>query len=149
MATKTKANQKYKMLSGEIVPSVTTVLGILAKPALIHWAWDCGMKGEDYRKVRDTAADIGTLAQFLILCHLKGEKPDLSEYSPADVDKAETCLIKYWDWEKANPFTPVLVKKGERKNENLRLQSWTNPKAQRGCQSGNLPDKASGRLPSP
>ena len=51
----------YKTQDGEKVPSVTTVLNVLAKPALIYWAWDLGIKGIDYRKYRDDKADIGTL----------------------------------------------------------------------------------------
>jgi hypothetical protein len=39
------------------------------------------------------------------MCHLKNEKPDLRDYAPAVVDKAETCLIKYWDWEKEHKFS--------------------------------------------
>jgi len=39
----------YKDSSGETLPSVTMILNILAKPALIHWAWDLGTKGIDYR----------------------------------------------------------------------------------------------------
>lgn len=108
MAT-TKAHTKYHLKSGEIVPSVTTVLSILSKPALIHWAWDCGMKGEDYRKVRDNAADIGTLAHYLIRCHLRGETPDTAEYSPANLSKAETCLLRYWDWEKGKNLKPLMI----------------------------------------
>ncbi|HEY4711433.1 MAG TPA: PD-(D/E)XK nuclease family protein, partial [Dehalococcoidia bacterium] len=79
------------------------------KPALLEWAWQCGVKGLDYKAVRDDAASVGTLAHFLIMCHLRDEKPDTSEYSAQDIDRAENCLIKYWDWEKDNPIKPILV----------------------------------------
>ena len=101
---KTKSHIQYRNRDGDIVPGVTTVLGVMAKPALIHWSWECGRRGEDYRKVRDSAADIGTLAHYLILCHLKGETPELSEYSPEQIDKAETCFIKFLDAEKEHPY---------------------------------------------
>lgn len=107
--TKTKIHTVYKTLSGNRVPSVTTILGVLNKPALLEWAWKCGIDGLDYKAVRDNAADIGTLAHYLIMCHLKGEIPDTSEYSKEDIDKAENCLIKYLDWEKENKITPILV----------------------------------------
>ena len=109
MSNKTKAHTVYKLLNGERVPSVTTVLGILQKPALLEWAYQCGLKGEDYKAVRDRAGDIGTLAHYLIMCHLKGEKPDTGEYSAQDIDKAETCFLKYLEWEKGRKLTPVLV----------------------------------------
>ncbi len=106
-ATKTKIHTVYKTKAGERVPSVTTILGILNKPALLDWAWRLGTEGKDYKAVRDNAGDIGTLAHYLILCELKGQKPDVTEYSPQDVDKAETCLIKFYDWLKVNPIEPI------------------------------------------
>ena len=51
----------YKKADGTRVPSATTYLGVLAKPALIHWAWELGVQGLDYRKVRDQAGETGTL----------------------------------------------------------------------------------------
>jgi len=109
MADKTKIHTVYKTQDGTRVPSVTTALGVLNKPALLQWAWQCGIDGLDYREVRDNAADIGTLAHYLILCHLKGEQPNTEDYSAADIDKAENCLIKYYDWEKENPIEAVMV----------------------------------------
>lgn len=94
----TKAHQQYKTSEGTIVPGVTTVLGILSKPALIHWAWNLGMKGEDYRKVRDKAADIGTLAHLMIECDIKGIPFDKSQYIPAHVDKAENAYLAWLEW---------------------------------------------------
>ena len=91
--TKKKIHTVYKLADGSRVPSVTTALGILNKPKLLNWAWKCGVDGLDYRAVRDNAADIGTLAHYFILCHLKHETPDTSEYSQSDIDKAETCQI--------------------------------------------------------
>ena len=106
---KAKVHTVYKDKEGNRLPSVTTILGVLNKPALLDWAWKCGCEGLDYKAVRDNAADIGTLAHYLILCHLKGEKPETAEYSAENISKAENCLIKYWDWEKENKITPVLV----------------------------------------
>jgi len=109
MTTKTKVHTVYKTSDGEKVPSVTTILGVLAKPALIEWAYQCGLKGEDYRKVRDDAASVGTLAHLMIMHHLRGTKPDLSEFSSQDIERAENCLIKYWDWEKGHKIEPLLI----------------------------------------
>jgi len=50
------AHQPYRLADGSIVPSVTTILGILDKPRLPYWAWDLGRQGLDYREVRDAAA---------------------------------------------------------------------------------------------
>jgi len=109
MTDKAKIHTVYKTAEGQRVPSVTTILGILNKPALLKWAWQCGLDGQDYMAVRDNAADIGTLAHGMIQAHLKHETFDTSEYSASDIGKAENCLIKYWDWEKEHDIKPVLV----------------------------------------
>jgi len=106
---KAKVHTVYKLASGDRVPSVTTILGILNKPALLDWAWRCGCDGLDYKAVRDSAADIGTLAHYLVMCHLTGQEPDTSEYSAQDIEQAETCLIKFWEWEKGHKIEPILV----------------------------------------
>lgn len=109
METKTKAHTRYRLKDNSIVPGVTTILGILAKPQLIVWANKMGLQGIDSTKYRDAMADIGTLAHKMITSDLKGEKCDTSEYSAQDIEKAENCLIKYWDWVKVHPINPILV----------------------------------------
>jgi len=107
--TKTKIHTVYKLASGDRVPSVTTVLGILNKPALLEWAWQMGTQGLDYKAVRDEASGIGTLAHYLILCYLRNEKPDTSEYSAQTIEQAENSLTKFWDWEKVHKLEPVML----------------------------------------
>jgi hypothetical protein len=105
-----KAHTIYKSLdSGKRVPSVTTVLGILGNPYLIDWAWKLGMDGIDYKAVRDNAGLVGTIAHYMILCHLKSQVPDLTGYAEMDINKAKVCLKKYWEWEKENKIEAVLV----------------------------------------
>lgn len=106
---KNKIHTVYKLANGDRVPSVTTVLGILNKPALLDWAWQMGTQGLDYKAVRDEAGGIGTLAHYMILCHLRRETPNTSEYSQQNIDKAENCLIKFWDWEKAHDIEPIML----------------------------------------
>ena len=94
-----KTHQTYKTDSGERVDGCSTIAKIGEDSgALIHWAWKCGCEGLDYRKVRDTAASTGTLAHWMAECHIRGQEPDLSEFSPAMVAQAETCFIKFLDW---------------------------------------------------
>lgn len=107
--SKVQAHIQYQLADGTPIPGVTTVLNILAKPALIQWAWELGRQNLDWREVRDSAGDIGTLAHFLIMCHLKGETPDTSEYSPADIEKATNCLNKFKNWLKEHPISPVMI----------------------------------------
>ena len=105
----TKAKALYKTKDGQIVPGATTVLSVLAKPALIHWAWDLGMKGIDYKKYRDKAASIGTLAHYLVECDLSGVTPDISTYSPDEIELAENCLLSYYEWRKNKQVKPLHI----------------------------------------
>lgn len=93
------------------MPGVTTILGVLNKPALVYWANQLGLKGIDSRAYTDDKAAIGTLAHYMILCHLKRTFPDVSDYSAKQIDQAETCLIKYWDWEKQHTLKTIFAEK--------------------------------------
>jgi len=91
-------------LNGAQLPGVTTILGVLAKPALIQWAANmaCDFVRENYTfglsekpevelekvlkeartahaKKRDASADIGTLAHAWISRFIKGENPAREE----------------------------------------------------------------------
>lgn len=107
MSDRTKAHQVYRNGSGEVVPGATTVLSVLNKPALVKWANKLGLQGIDSSKYVDKMASIGTIAHYLIECHLKGEKPDLGEYSKNDIDKAENALLKFFQWESENKFNVI------------------------------------------
>jgi hypothetical protein len=99
--TDTKAHQRYKTSKGLIVPGVTTVLGLLNKPFLVPWAWRLGMEGQDYRKVTDKAASIGTVAHYLVECHLKGVEPDgdeLANFSKANLEQGNIAAGQFKDW---------------------------------------------------
>jgi hypothetical protein len=96
---KTRAHQKYPLKDGTDVPGASTIAKIGEDTSgLIHWAWKLGMDGQDYRKVRDKAADIGTVAHFMIECFLHNHEPDLSEYSPADVENARIAFQNFRRW---------------------------------------------------
>jgi len=109
---KSRTHTTYKLKDGTTIPAVTTVLKLI-KPAdpLIHWAWDLGMRGIDYKKHRDDLAEIGVLAHSMILCHLKKKDCDTGEYSKRQIDKAENCFLKYLEWEKHHKIKPILVEK--------------------------------------
>ncbi len=108
-SNKSRVHTVYKTKDGVRVPGVTTILGELAKPALIHWAWDLGIKGIDYRVHRDELADIGSLVHDMILCDLKGKECDTSEYSKKQIDRAENCFLSYLEWKRQRVLEPTLV----------------------------------------
>jgi len=106
---KSKVHTIYKLKSGRRLPGITTITGILAKPALIHWAWNLGTKGIDYRKFRDDKAEIGTLVHYLIMQYLKGEEPRTDDYTKNQIDQAENSMLSFLEWEKSHPLSPILV----------------------------------------
>lgn len=108
-AKKAQKHIVYKKKDGTIVAGVTTILGELAKPALLVWANNIGLQGIIMSKYVDALANIGKLGHYLILCHLKNESPELSDYSKNEIDKAENCFLKYLEWEKGKVIEPILL----------------------------------------
>lgn len=104
-----KVHTIYKTKDGLRVPSVSTVLGELAKPALIDWAWRLGTQGVNYREYRDALADVGTLAHRMILDDLQGGKTDTDEYAPETVRLAESSFASYLSWKGMGAIEPVML----------------------------------------
>ena len=111
-ARKAKAHTIYKTSRGR-VPGVTTITGVLNKPALVPWANKLGLQGIEVGKYVDDLADIGTLAHYMIECHINSKiqkedvKPDLSDYSANQISSAETSFLKFLDWEKKNEVSYI------------------------------------------
>jgi len=96
---KLRSHQKYLLKDGTQVPGASTIAKLGDDgSSLIHWAWDLGNRGIDYRKARDQAADIGTIAHFLIECFLHNHEADLSEFSAADIEKAQMAFRNFKTW---------------------------------------------------
>lgn len=102
-----RAHTRYALPDGTAVPGVTTILCLRAKPKLIPWANKLGLQGIDSTKYVDAKAKVGTCAHYLVECHLKGEKPVLTEFSQFEIDQAENSFLKYLDWEKRHDVKPV------------------------------------------
>lgn len=99
----------YQTREGDIVPSVTTVLKVLNKPALLDWAWRLGRSGIDYHKVMDDTAGIGTLVHQKILDYLRREMSITSNYTLEQLATAEKCFQKYLNWEKEHDMQPIML----------------------------------------
>ena len=83
---KLRSHQKYLLKDGTQVPGASTIAKLGDDgSSLIHWAWDLGNRGIDYRKARDQAADIGTIAHFLIECFLQA--------MPLSLECYDWCLL--------------------------------------------------------
>lgn len=90
----------YYLKDGTRVPSVTTILGRFKEAGgLIHWAWQLGIDGKDYREERDKAADSGTLAHAAVESWIHGTPEHLIAFGESDVaQKAKTCFAAFLEW---------------------------------------------------
>lgn len=102
----TKTHQKYYVDDVQ-VPGVTTVLNVLAKPALIPWANKLGLEGIAVGAYVDSLASIGTCAHALLEAKLKGVEPDLSNFTPNEVASASKSAGKYDEWAKGKTVEVV------------------------------------------
>lgn len=109
----TAAHTRYKLADGTVVPGASTVAKVAgaywSQGTLIKWANREGLAGRDCEKVRDAAANAGTLAHFLIECHVRGQEPDTSDFAPSMVSAAENAYLHWLEWWTAKGFKPVAV----------------------------------------
>ena len=107
---KSKQHTVYKNKDGKRLPGVTTILGVMNKPALVKWANNLGLQGIDSSKYVDTLAGVGTLTHAMIHHDLGGEIPEFDSYSKDDISLAENSFLKYLDWKEANWIEMFLSK---------------------------------------
>lgn len=115
MTTTKKTRRQYRDASNKRLPGVTTVLGVIDKPALLGWAARTGADAaveamingappddakEKGRKAvftrRDKAADLGTRAHALVEAHFAGESVDV-DVSNAEDAKVYACARRAID----------------------------------------------------
>jgi len=107
VANKAKAHTRYRLADNTIVPGVTTLTGILNKPALVKWANNLGLEGISVKSYVDEMASIGTLAHYIVECHVQSKitktkvEPDFNDYTPNQIDLATNSVLKFYTWEKA------------------------------------------------
>lgn len=90
----------YRTSDGKRVPGATTIISRWKESGgLLHWAWNEGMEGRDYRDSRDKAADAGTLAHDLIDIEIHGDQRDpTGDYDNETVARAEKCVEAFREW---------------------------------------------------
>jgi len=100
--------QPYKNAAGKRIPSVTTIIGKFKEAGgLIHWAWDLGIQGIDYRKVRDEAADAGTLAHSMVEADIRGLPGPQKNGNADDLwEKSLSAYGAYLEWRDQTQLKP-------------------------------------------
>jgi len=99
---------QYKTKDGQRVPGTTTIISRFKDSGgLIHWAWDCGMKGLDYRKERDTAASIGTIAHEMVESYIRAVEFDKNKFDPDLVKKANKSFGAFLRWADSSNLQPT------------------------------------------
>lgn len=106
---KTSAHIRYKNQGGDIVPGVTTILNLIAKPQLIKWANNLGLQGIDSTKFRDEKGLIGGLAHEFNKGYFGDTKTDTSDYSQRQIEQATYCFNQWLKWWKRQRVTSLLV----------------------------------------
>lgn len=107
MSKRTAVHQRYKTADGKTVPSVTAVLSLLNKPALVRWAWKQGCEGLDYEKVSKESSIVGDIAHAMIENHLDAKPLDTSIYSMVDQITATNCFRKFKAFWEREGFTSI------------------------------------------
>ncbi len=100
MATSTARmpHQRYHLANGDRVPGVTTILDVIAKPALERWNNKQGLQGIDTSEYLPYVAGAGTLAHSLIERQLTGREQDTIGYGQEQVGMAENALASFNVW---------------------------------------------------
>jgi PD-(D/E)XK nuclease superfamily len=90
----------YRTKDGKRVPGTTTITGRFKEAGgLIHWAWEQGIAGVDYRKTRDEAGDKGHLAHELIDADIHGRDPEIpDDVDPEILARAEQGFASFRAW---------------------------------------------------
>ncbi len=103
-----KAHQKYFLKDGTQVSGASGIskLGDSIE-GLLYYNWKEGKEGRAYRQSVQSAADSGTIAHFMVDCHLAGNEPDLREFEQYEIDRATNSFnrfLEFWDREKLSPL---------------------------------------------
>lgn len=101
----------YRLTDGTRVPGCTTITGRYKDGSgLLHWAWQQGIDGKDYRATRDNAGTAGTFAHELIDADIHAREPELGSAKSNGMDettyaeavrRAMVAFGAYQDWRKA------------------------------------------------
>jgi hypothetical protein len=102
---------EYRTKDNARVSSVTTILSKNLgwnRDVLMRWAHAQGKKGIDFRETTQKAADAGTIAHYLVDCHITGKAPDAERLARPDqkiVTHARRAFDNFLKWQQAHQLT--------------------------------------------
>lgn len=102
----------YRTRDGKRVPSVTTVLGVIAKPWLVQWANRLGLQGINSTEYVDQAAGAGSLTHAAIDAAFRGEALDaalVEEFSEEERAAGRNAWRRFTEWRAAHAVEPLLT----------------------------------------
>ena len=103
-----RAHTKYTLADGSVIPSVTTIIGDNLgwnKNALLAWVRREALAGRDPDRVKEAAAEIGTLAHAMIEERVKRmlgvafNEVDPRAYSGETWERARVAFTAFLAWE--------------------------------------------------
>jgi hypothetical protein len=121
---------RWYSVNGKKYPTVTTILGILEKPALVQWSANMTVQyirenlaelttpdqieyhlkkaKTAYRTISKQAMDTGSIVHDAIHCYLSGGKP---ESIIGDNDKATNSFLAFLTWADKVKLKPIALEK--------------------------------------
>lgn len=109
-----KKKEVYITKDGIEVPSVTNIIGNnlgWSKYGLQYYYWEKGKQGKGFKDKSE--AEAGTVAHYLIECHIKEYSPEVEkefpEVSEEVIKKAEIGYLNFREWTSLVDFKPFLV----------------------------------------
>lgn len=91
----------YKNHLGVVIPGTTSIIGRFKDAGpLMHWAWQQGLEGRNYRDTSGRAADVGTVVHDMIDNHVKGTPRTTTEedLSSEQRDQVESAFLAFLQW---------------------------------------------------
>lgn len=109
-----KDNTHIQYINGEgqQVPSVTTVLKIIAKDALVHWANSLGWKRRSVKEVLEETSYVGTMSHHYVEEIIKGNNPTYDEIRGIRTDLAMdivNCVKSFKLWWAVNSYRVQII----------------------------------------
>ena len=107
----TPANHTHQtyLLDGRVVPSVTQVLSIIAKPSLVKWANRMGLQGIDTYELTSESTAVGTIFHAQIQAFLTQEEISLQGFSDKLSSRAKELFQQWLRWNEESGLSYIFV----------------------------------------